>query len=219
MSRVSRKKRKLRAKPLCSGASTPDAEQAQAKEHRNAPDRAGSEGWFTAKRPILWFVLLVSTLTLGFNGLFYLWLSETSAFESYLDLNAVLSAGALTAIGQDVVAAGTSLLGPGFSLDINIGCDGLQASAFFGFLVLASPLRTPVWGRLLAVAVGVTALLFLNLLRILSLYLTGVYFPRAFDIMHVEVWQALFIVLPVLLWLLWVRRQSRLALLHTHASD
>ena len=66
------------------------------------------------------------------GGLFYLWLSETGAFESYLGLTAALSAGALAAVGQDVVAAGTSLLGSEFSLDINIGCDGLQASAFFG---------------------------------------------------------------------------------------
>ncbi len=219
MRRVGRKKRKQSAAPPRSGAPTHDGEQAQAKERLHAPARADKETWFTAKRPVLRFVLLVSTLTLGFNALFYFWLSETGVFESYLGFSAVLSAGALTVFGQDVAAAGTSLLGSEFSLDINIGCDGLQASAFFGFLVLSSPVRAPVRWRLLAIASGITALLLLNLIRILSLYLTGVYFPRAFDVMHVDVWQALFIILPVLLWLLWVRRQSRLTVFHTNASD
>ena len=44
-----------------------------------------------------------------------------------------------------------------------------------------------------------------NLVRIVSLFLVGVYFPKAFDWMHVEVWSAIFILLAIVLWTLWIQ--------------
>jgi len=40
-----------------------------------------------------------------------------------------------------------------------------------------------------------------------SLWYTGIWYPSIFEIMHVEVWQMLFIALPIVFWLIWLRRQ------------
>lgn len=45
----------------------------------------------------------------------------------------------------------------------------------------------------------------LNVGRIVSLFLTGIYFPKAFNVMHVEVWQVLFIIFAIGLWIFWIK--------------
>ena len=47
------------------------------------------------------------------------------------------------------------------------------------------------------------ALAVLNLIRIVTLFLIGVYFRKFFHMMHIDVWQALFILLTISLWFLW----------------
>ena len=46
-------------------------------------------------------------------------------------------------------------------------------------------------------------MLAINLVRIVSLFYIRIHFPAAFEIMHVEVWQALFIFLALLCWIVW----------------
>ncbi len=167
------------------------------------------ESWLAAKRPVLRFVLVFVVLIGAFNVYFYVWFSKSEAFASYLHLNAEVSGVILRVFGESVSVAETSISTPRFALNIKRGCDAIQASVFFVFLVLASPLRTPLLKRLPAVVVGMALLLLINLVRIISLYYIGVYFPGAFKTMHVEVWQALFIFLPLFLWVLWVRREMR----------
>ena len=57
--------------------------------------------------------------------------------------------------------------------------------------------------------IGTLVLLAVNLVRIVSLFLTGVYYPKAFDAMHADVWQILFILLAIVFWALWVQWASR----------
>ena len=47
------------------------------------------------------------------------------------------------------------------------------------------------------------SLMLLNLARIVSLFYIQIHFPRAFEVMHIEVWQALFIFLAIALWAWW----------------
>jgi exosortase/archaeosortase family protein len=62
-------------------------------------------------------------------------------------------------------------------------------------------------------------LLILNLVRIVSLFLIGVYSPRIFALTHIDVWQALFIFLAVLLWILWLLWATRSQVLTRPASS
>jgi exosortase/archaeosortase family protein len=127
--------------------------------------------------------------------------SRQTLFPKYLLLNAQVSGALLNGVGEDIKVIGNSLISKKFSLTIERGCDAVEPAALFCAAVIASPVA---WSaRLLAVVVGSIFLMTLNLLRILSLYYTGAYFRKAFDIMHLDVWQALFILLALVLWALW----------------
>jgi exosortase/archaeosortase family protein len=81
------------------------------------------------------------------------------------------------------------------------GCDAFDPIAVFVALVLASPIA---WRkRLTGIALGVLFLLVINLVRIASLVLIGIHAPRVFEWMHLELWQALLIVLAIGLWAAW----------------
>ncbi len=162
------------------------------------------------RRPVLRFVVVLVGLMLAFNALFYAWFSKTEAFDSYLALNARVSASVLCLFGEEATATGMSLTSPLFSLSIKRGCDAIQASVFFALLVAASPLVVPLARRLVWMVAGTALLLLVNLVRIVSLYYTGVWFsPKTFEVMHIEVWQVAFIIMPILLWLSWIRWISK----------
>lgn len=173
------------------------------------PQGKATGPWFAGRRPVVRFVLLFGFFLAAFNLFFYLYLLKTDFFESYLGLNARAGAGFLRMMGEEITVNGDSIDSPRFHLSIKRGCDALQASAFFAIGVLASPLRVPFRRRILSVLVGMAGLLLLNLVRIISLYYAGVYSRPLFDVLHIEVWQALFIFAPLFLWVLWVRRVAR----------
>ena len=129
-------------------------------------------------------------------------------FPAYLRLNAAVSGSILQTFGVEVTVRDQSMSSPaGSSIQVARGCDAVAPSALFVAAVLASPV--PWLSRLFAVVAGTSALMFLNLLRIISLFLTHLYWPKAFDIMHLDVWQALFIFLAVVFWAMWATRVSR----------
>ena len=163
-----------------------------------------------AKRPVLWFVGTLVLLMGVFNAVFYTYLSDTPFFHGYLALNAQAAAATLDFFGDKVNVNGDALVSDKFSLGIRRGCDAIQATAFFVFLILASPSRMRYRTRIPYVIGGAAFLLLLNLVRIITLYYTGMYCSKAtFDFLHVDLWQAVFIFLPLFLWVMWTRRAER----------
>ena len=206
MSRIGRKKRH-RAKAL------PPLDSSIGIEGRErvAPGGRWGGSWLAGKRPVLRFVLVLGGLMVVFNAFFYLWMLPSEVLHTYLDFVAELSAGVARILGDDATASGAAISSPKYSLSIRHGCDAIQVAAFFVFAVLASPISVSLWQRTTAIAVGVFLLLTLNLVRIVSLYYTGAYFPAAFEVMHVEVWQPVFIFLALFFWIMWVLRVTRSA--------
>jgi len=123
-------------------------------------------------------------------------------FPRYLSLNAWASVVLLNAMGYDDVSLeGRSIQSPSFAIQIERGCDAVEPSALFIAAVLASPVL--LRRKIPAVIIGSSLLLMLNLVRIITLYLTGLHFRSLFDTMHLDVWQAAFIVLAILFWAGW----------------
>lgn len=177
-----------------------------------APDSAtsGKASRLRAKRPVLWFVGMLVMLMGAFNALFYTYLSDTPLFHDYLALNAHTTAAILGFFGDHVTVKGDALISGNFLLGIRRGCDAIQATAFFVFLVLASPSQMRYLARIPYVIAGIIFLLLLNLFRIITLYYSGMYSSKAiFDFLHVDLWQAIFIFLPLFLWVMWTRRAER----------
>jgi exosortase H (IPTLxxWG-CTERM-specific) len=115
-----------------------------------------------------------------------------------------ISGAALNLIGEKVNVAGTVIAGPRFAVDIRGGCNGLEAVVFVCAAMLAfhAPLKKRVIGAL-AAAIILEAL---NVIRIDSLYLLGVYHRNIFEMFHLAVWQTLMFGAAVLLFLIWTSR-------------
>lgn len=124
-------------------------------------------------------------------------------FLSCLPFNARVSGAILSLLGQDITVAGTSVSSPAFSICVDSGCDGIEPIALFVCAVLAFP--AVFLRKIPGIIAGTLLLAILNFVRVVSLFLVGVYFPKAFLFMHLDVWQAMFILLAIVFWILWLR--------------
>ncbi len=152
--------------------------------------------------------MLFAALVVPFNIYYYASFSKSNTFDAYLRLNAGASAAIIRALGTPAVAQGKILSSPrGASLSIAQGCDAIQPATLFLCAVLASPVR---FRRMLpGLILGTGLLLVLNLVRVMTLFYTQIHFPRAFQFMHIEFWQTLFIILALLFWVIWAVRAQR----------
>lgn len=165
--------------------------------------------WSAGRGPVIRFVLIFGLLLVAFNVFFYLYLIRTEFFGWYLHMNAEVSAAILRLFGERAYAEEGSIFAPRFAMGIARGCDALQSSAFFAIGVFASPLRVPLLRRVFPVVVGMASLLLLNIVRVLTLFYASHYSHALFKVLHIEVWQAVFIFCPLFLWILWARRVAR----------
>jgi len=175
----------------------------------SGPSRAPTPSWFETHGRDLKFLLIF-----GFLMLVYYFVTTTDLvanrfFPWYLKATTDVAGAVLHVVGYtDVQVVGNDLRGGGGeAITVERGCDAIAPTALFVAAVIASP---ATWRRKLwAVLGGVTILMVVNLIRIISLFLTAVYWPAAFDVMHLDVWQAVFIFLAIALWALWASWAAR----------
>ncbi len=169
-----------------------------ATEEPTAAPRAGTGSNRVLVRMVAIFLLIF--------GSFYLWGTtdsyEEHVFAPYLAINAALSADILNAFGQSVIVDGPHISSSRFNVTIARGCDGLPPIALFLAALGAFP--ASVMLKLPALLVCLPLLAAFNLVRIVSLFLVGAYYPDYFHVMHVDVWQALYILFGVVLFCLWL---------------
>jgi exosortase H (IPTLxxWG-CTERM-specific) len=117
---------------------------------------------------------------------------------------AQVSGAALRLIGQPVTTTGTIIRSPRFGVNINNGCNGVEAM----LILLASIVAFPATFRARATGLflGAIAVQVLNLIRIVTLYLLGAYQPRLFDIFHTAVWQIVIILSAIAFFMMWSAR-------------
>ena len=157
--------------------------------------------WVRAKRPVLGFVLLFAILMGVFYSITFLPVMNLKVFPAYMRFNAQASVVILNVFGEGADTRGTMVTSPRFSVDIQHGCDAIEPSALFIAAVLAFP--ASIYSKLPGLLLGTVALGLVNLIRIVTLFYTGIYYPRAFESMHVDVWQPIFILLALVFWVMW----------------
>jgi len=102
-----------------------------------------------------------------------------------------VSGAALRVLGEPAAVTGCVVSSPRFAVTIYNGCNGLITS-------LAR------WtAKLVGVVGGLVLIQILNLVRILSLFYIGIYFPDHFNDAHIYIWQSLVIIAGVALWVVW----------------
>jgi exosortase H (IPTLxxWG-CTERM-specific) len=160
--------------------------------------------WLLEDRPVLRFVLLFGLLMGSFEAYFVSGFAESEPFQAYLRFTARNCGGVLNVLGNDTQVRRRSITSPRFSVSIVRGCDAIEPSALFIVAVLAFP--APYLAKFVGVISGFSALMVTNIVRIVSLFYVGIHFSKdTFDRMHYDVWQAVFIFLALLLWLVWAR--------------
>jgi exosortase H (IPTLxxWG-CTERM-specific) len=118
---------------------------------------------------------------------------------------AAISAWLVTLFDPSVVAAGKVLASTtnGFSVSIEAGCNGVEATIVLVAAILAFPAS---WKRrMMGLAVGIVAVQGLNIVRVISLFYLGQWDLRVFEWAHLYVWQALIMLDVLVVWLVWVR--------------
>lgn len=150
------------------------------------------------------FLLVFAVLLIAFYALITIEAVDTHVVLPFTAALARISGAALHLIGEPVHVEGTVISGSRFAVDIRGGCNGLEAVVFVCAAMLAfhAPMRKRIIGAL-AAAVILEAL---NVIRIDSLYLLGVYHRNVFETFHLAVWQTLMFGAAVFLFLIWTSR-------------
>ncbi len=172
--------------------------------------------WRQHRREITFLVLFLAVLGGSFALISLNWVND-HVIEPFTADVARASGAGLNLLGQQVTLQGTIIQGHRFAVNIRNGCNGVEAMLIYLAAVLAFPAS---WrARLLGLGLGVVAIQLVNLVRVIALYLTGVYFPKIFDASHTVIWQSIVILFGVLLWILWANRWATPAPLEPLASS
>jgi exosortase H (IPTLxxWG-CTERM-specific) len=167
-------------------------------------DKTGApEGWRRYGQEIRFLALFIAILAASFALIAWNPVNDR-VIEPFTAAIAKVSGATLAAIGQGTVMQGTIIRSPRFAVNIQNGCNGVEAMLIYFAAVLAFP--APWKSRLAGLVLGFVAIQLVNLVRVVALFLTGVYFPKLFDSSHTVVWQTIVILSGVVLWLVWANR-------------
>lgn len=151
------------------------------------------------------YMFIISILVFG---IFSFWLTSQEFFDvlaqPLLNLYANISNWFLIILGQGTRASSESIFSSEFSIQIKKGCDAIAPMILYTLSILFFPVKWKHKPK--GILIGILLLFSLNIVRIVTLYLTGKYIPSIFDMMHTDIWQILFIVFTLYLWLIWLRK-------------
>ncbi len=151
--------------------------------------------------------LLLILFSLALALLVYFRLFGTPFVDAISRWTAASTAQALNALGASVVNTGTVVGSSSFAYSIVAECTAIGPIILFAGAVLAYP---ATWrSRALGIGIGVVLLSAVNLVRLVSLFYIGAYFPNYLPMAHYLVWQAAIIIFAILLWLFWTDRLTR----------
>ncbi len=122
-----------------------------------------------------------------------------------LNIQARLASMLLILFGEKTNVEGDNIIGEVFKVSIRGGCDGMEATALYVIAVLAVPIIR-FREKFPALFYGLLILFVLNIFRIALLYYAGIYWPKAFEFMHLHGGVIVFTMISVILWLVWVNR-------------
>ena len=146
--------------------------------------------------------LLILALVFGVNRL----VEPTRFMKRYVELIASSVELVLRITPFETMIRGSLIKFHTFTMRIVPECSGAEAMAIFCASVIAFP--ATVGQKLLAVGIGVPALYVVNVLRLVCLGFIGAFVKNreVFHFAHIYVWQTIFILFVVCIWLLWIEK-------------
>jgi exosortase H (IPTLxxWG-CTERM-specific) len=114
-----------------------------------------------------------------------------------------VSAGLLHAAGEPAAVAGTVIRSSRFAVDVENGCNGIEAMLLLVSAMLAFPARGIA--RMIGVVAGFLLLEVINVFRVASLLWLGEHHRNVFEMFHAAVWQTAIVLVAVGIFLFWSR--------------
>lgn len=154
---------------------------------------------------MLRFTLLFIVLLIGLFTLELLPLVDQYAIAPFTAGIAKVCTAIVSVFDADVLTYGKVIQSTenGFAIEIERGCNGVEAMIVLAAAVLAFP--APFLHKLAGLAVGFVAIQALNVVRIISLFYLGQWSMTAFEWFHLYIWQALIILDALVVWLIWLK--------------
>ena len=122
----------------------------------------------------------------------------------WVELTARMTVALLHLLGVQALRAGGQIHHPaGFAYEVYYRCTAVLPAALLAALTFAS--TAPLALRLIGTVLGVMVLVALNLVRLVHLFLLGVYRPALFEVTHGLVWELILIMATLGLWWMWSR--------------
>lgn len=155
--------------------------------------------------------LLVPVAVIGLSllavGGVYLGVLGVTWLRLVSEWTAQWSAIGLGLAGIETQVEGTIISTDAFAVDIVAECTAIGPLLLYAGAVVAYPSRFRWKG--LGIALGLSVITFVNLIRIGSLFWIGSNHPQFLDFVHLVVWQSVIALLAIILWLYWAGRAAR----------
>ena len=154
-------------------------------------------------RSTAYFVVKVAAILGGF-----LWVYRDELLGSLLgpwaDLTARMTVALLHFFKEEAVRAGGRIYHPGgFAYEIYYRCTAVLPAALLVALIMAS--TACLRRKFIGIALGVSILIMVNLMRLVHLFHLGIHRPDLFEVAHGVVWELIMILATLGLWWMWSR--------------
>ena len=180
------------------------------KRPKNIPLSQKIKPFLSFRHPITRFCLLFLGLLFVFSILLYLKPVKQYFSNPITPFIASQSALILKTLGLNIHHVNDIIVsGEGFGVQISGNCSPILVTVIFLSAVIAFPalLKEKVLGGVL----GAVFIYFLNIFRIIFIFLVGVYAPQYFEEAHIYVSQTICMVMVAIFWLLWAGKWVRYA--------
>ena len=161
----------------------------------------GSVSWLSRNRDVVQFCGLFVALTVVLN-LVYSHYEQSEVMLWYSEFNARLVEDVYALLGLTVYRTNYTVTVNGFAMSIAPVCTALTTMIIYFACIVAYP--ASFGKKLLGLLLGIPALALVNFGRLLLLGYLGYTNQRLFDLVHLYVFQVVFIVFVIVLWLTWI---------------
>jgi exosortase/archaeosortase family protein len=159
------------------------------KGFQKSQKQEGRDSRFGVRRFIITYLLLM--------GAFFFFIGF-APIRDVIDLNGLYTSGVviittklLTLLNLSSSFEGSIIRLPAISLDVQFGCNGLEAVMIYSVAVLAFPSS---WKRKVqGILAGFVVIQVINILRIVGLAYSGVHFRSLFEYIHIYIAQGMMI--------------------------
>jgi exosortase H (IPTLxxWG-CTERM-specific) len=157
------------------------------------------------------FAIIFLAVQIGLFALEMLEPVRRAVINPWTSALATLSGWIVSVFDANVAASGAVLrsLANGFAVEIQAGCNGVEACITLAAAIVAFP--APWRYRILGLVLGFIAVQALNLVRVISLFYLGQWSMKAFEFAHLYLWQALILIDALVVFLVWARHVPKAA--------